>query len=135
MGWSAWRHSVVFGAAGIVAVLATFWFAMLRPPMFSSKVLVYVPAAGSIDTQALIATAAAAEGAANAVARCYVRTVWLLPRSPEGRLRALVVAPATPATSTTMSAWVAETAGFGTLVGLVLGVIAAFALVLPRRAS
>ncbi len=180
MGWSAWRHNVVFGAAGLLAVLATLGFALLRPPLLSSKVLVDVPASKQIQTQAVIAgsepvllaashsdpalsfeqllrqvkvvvsssnllaitvsakTAAQAQDGANAVARSYVAFV----RSPGAPgvqvLARMVCSPgsagvcASPARGTGLSAWVAETTGFGTLVGLVLGVIAAFALVRPR---
>lgn len=170
MGWSARRHSVVLGAAGIVAVLATFWFAQLRPPMLSSRVMVAVPAGTQVQTQATLArstfvldtaslmvgqldrrqvhvvvsspttltitvtarTAAEAEDAANAVAYIYVARASP-PGAPGGQKRAAAgLYNATPASGTSVSAWVAETAGLGTLVGFVLGVIAAFALARPK---
>lgn len=177
MARSAWRHSVVFGGAGIVAVLATFWFAMQRPPMWSSSVTVVVgvPKA-QIWTQARIAdsrpvvlaasendrtqsfnelfrhvkvtvassdvrvvtvtgwTGAGAGRAAAVVARRYVAFA-MSPGSPGGPVRAAVLDPHTPATRTSESAWVAHTAEFGTLLGLLLGMISAFALVRPRRAT
>ena len=40
---------------GLLAVLATMGFALLRPPLLSSKVLVDVPASKQIQTQAVIA--------------------------------------------------------------------------------
>jgi hypothetical protein len=167
MGWSGWRHSVVLGAAGIVAVLATFWFAMQWPPMWSSStaVVVRAPQPQMIWTQARIAdsrpvllaasendrtqsfrelvrhvgvavassdvlvvtvkgwTASGAGRAAAVVARRYV-AFTMSPGSPRGPIRAAVLSY-TPATRTSVSAWVAQTAGFGTLLGLVLGVIAA----------
>jgi capsular polysaccharide biosynthesis protein len=49
------RHKVVFGVLVVLGVLAGAGFAVLRPPMLSSKVLVYVPASKQIQTQALIA--------------------------------------------------------------------------------
>jgi len=49
------RHRVVFGVVVVLGVLAGAGFAVLRPPMLSSKVLVYVPASKQIQTQALIA--------------------------------------------------------------------------------
>jgi hypothetical protein len=181
MGWSAWRHSAVLGAAGILAVLATVGLAMLRPPMLSSQVLVAVPASKGIGTQVFIAhsdpvliaarqrdpvlsleqlrrqvtaesetssllavtaagkTAAEAQGVAFAVARSYVAYVGQR-NSPGGQVQAKLVCRAssascaTPATGTSVSAWVAETAGLGALAGLVLGVIAELALIrFPRR--
>jgi hypothetical protein len=173
MGWSAGRHGVVLGAAAILAMLATFWFAQLRPPMLSSRVMVLVPAGTQVQAQATLArsnfvldtsslmvgqldrrqvhvvvsspttltitvtakTAAQAQGAANAVAHVYVARASP-PGAPGGQKRAAAgLYNATPATGTSVSVWVAQTAGFGTLVGFVLGVIAAFALVRPRRAS
>lgn len=157
-------------------MLATVGFALLRPPLLSSKVLVDVPASRQIQTQALIAgsdpvflaaghadralsfeqllrqvkvvvsssnllaitvsakTAADAQGVADAVARSYVAFVRS-PGAPGGQVLAKVAGPASPATRTGLSAWVAETAGFGALAGVVLGVIAAFALVRPRRTN
>jgi len=49
------RHKVVFGVLVVLGVLAGAGFAVLRPPMLSSKVLVIVPASRQIQTQALIA--------------------------------------------------------------------------------
>jgi capsular polysaccharide biosynthesis protein len=49
------RHKVVFGVVVVLGVLAGAGFAVLRPPMVSSKVLVYVPASKQIQTEALIA--------------------------------------------------------------------------------
>jgi hypothetical protein len=178
MEWSARRHRFIFGAAGLLAVLATLGFAMLRPPLVSSHVLVYVPASKQIQTQALIAasgvvlgpvsrsdpvlsygqlirqvkvsvssstsltitvsakTADEAMDAADAVARTYVTLVRSPggPGGPGGRVMAKVVGSASPGTRTAGSAWVAETAGFGTLLGLVLGVMAGIAVRrAPRR--
>ena len=48
------RHKVVFGVVVVLGVLAGAGFAVLRPPMLSSRVLVYVPASKQIQTQALI---------------------------------------------------------------------------------
>ena len=171
MGWSAWRHSLVLGSVGIVAVLATFWFAMQWPPMWSSSaaVVVGVPKP-EIWTQARMAdsrpvllaasendrtqsfrelvrhvkvtvvssdvlvvtvkgwTGAGAQRAAAVVARRYVAFAMSPAGSPGGPVRAAVLGPYTPATRTSVSAWVAHTAGFGTLVGLVLGVIAGLTL-------
>lgn len=177
MGSSAARHSVVYGAAGMLAVLATVLFAMLRPPLLTSSASVLVTGTNTIQTQAAIAgsdpvlqgairsdpamslaqlmhhvqlvpasrtllivtasanTSAAAEGAANAVARSYVAFMKSPGRPGAGQVRAAVLQRAFIATPTGLSAWVAETAGFGVLVGAVLGVIAALALVRPRRAN
>jgi hypothetical protein len=175
MGWSGGRHSVVLGAAGIVAVLATFWFAMQWPPMWSSStaVRVWVPQPQMIWTQARIAdsrpvllaasendrtqsfrelarhvkvtvyspflvvtatgwTSAGAQRAAAVVARRYVAFANS-PGSPAGPVGTSLES-STPPTRTSVSAWVARTAGFGTLVGLVLGGIAGFALLRARRA-
>lgn len=49
------RHKVVFGVVVVLGVLAGAGFAVLRPPLLSSKVLVDVPASKQIQTQALIA--------------------------------------------------------------------------------
>jgi capsular polysaccharide biosynthesis protein len=49
------RHKVVFGVVVVLGVLAGAGFAVLRPPLLSSKVLVYVPASKQIQTQAVIA--------------------------------------------------------------------------------
>lgn len=49
------RHKVVFGVVVVLGVLAGAGFAVLRPPMLSSKVLVDVPASKQIQTQAQIA--------------------------------------------------------------------------------
>jgi capsular polysaccharide biosynthesis protein len=49
------RHKVVFGVVVVLGVLAGAGFAVLRPPLLSSHVLVYVPASKQIQTQALIA--------------------------------------------------------------------------------
>jgi hypothetical protein len=79
-------------------------------------------------------TAAEAQGAANAVARCYVDRVSP-PGAPGGQKRAAAALyNATQATGTSVSAWVLQTAGFGTLVGLMLGAIAALTMTwVPRR--
>jgi capsular polysaccharide biosynthesis protein len=163
------RHKVVFGVLVVLGVLAGAGFAVLRPPMLSSKVLVYVPASKQIQTQALIAgsdavlgpvsradrvlsyaqllrqvkvevssptsltivvsakTAGDAQSVANAVAQRYVALVRSK-GAPGGQVLARVANPATPAIRTSVAAWVAETAGFGVLVGAVLGVLAAFSL-------
>ena len=60
--WTARRHWLIYGAAGMLAVLATVPFVMLCPPMLSSRVLVYVPASKQIQTQALIAGSAETAG-------------------------------------------------------------------------
>lgn len=49
------RHRVVFGVVVVLGVLAGAGFAVLRPPLLSSKVLVVVPASKQIQTEALIA--------------------------------------------------------------------------------
>jgi capsular polysaccharide biosynthesis protein len=49
------RHMVVFGVVVVLGVLAGAGFAVLRPPLLSSKVLVDVPASRQIQTQAVIA--------------------------------------------------------------------------------
>src|SRR5277367_5845795 len=49
------RHKVVFGVVVVLGVLAGAGFAVLRPPLLSSHVLVVVPASKTIQTQALIA--------------------------------------------------------------------------------
>jgi capsular polysaccharide biosynthesis protein len=49
------RHRVVFGVVVVLGVLAGAGFAVLRPPLLSSRVLVLVPASKQIQTQALIA--------------------------------------------------------------------------------
>ena len=49
------RHKVVFGVVVVLGVLAGAGFAVLRPPLLSSKVLVVVPASKQIQTEALIA--------------------------------------------------------------------------------
>ncbi len=49
------RHKVVFGVVVVLGVLAGAGFAVLRPPLLSSKVLVDVPASKQIQTQAVIA--------------------------------------------------------------------------------
>jgi capsular polysaccharide biosynthesis protein len=177
------RHKVVFGVVVVLGVLAGAGFAVLRPPLLSSKVLVDVPASKQIQTQAVIAgsdpvllaashsdpalsfeqllrqvkvvesssnllaitvsakTAAEAQDGANAVARSYVAFVRS-PGAPGVQVLARVVCGpgsaglcASPATQTGLSAWVAVTTGFGALAGVVLGVIAAFALVRPRRTN
>jgi hypothetical protein len=171
------RHKVVFGVVVVLGVLAGAGFAVLRPPLVSSQVLVYVPASKQIQTQSLIAgsglvltavsrsgpltfeqlhrqvkvsvssstsltitvsakTADEAMDAADAVARTYVTLVRSPggPGGPGGRVMAKVVGSASPGTRTAGSAWVAETAGFGTLLGLVLGVMAGIAVRrAPRR--
>jgi hypothetical protein len=153
--------------------MATFWFALLRPPILSSRAMVLVPAGTQVQTQATLArsnfvldtaslmvgqldrrqvhvvvsspttltitvtakTAAEAQEAANAVAQTYVARASP-PGAPGGQKRAAAgLYNATQPTGTSVSAWVVQTAGFGTLVGLVLGVIAPFALVRPRQAS
>jgi capsular polysaccharide biosynthesis protein len=160
------RHKVVFGVVVVLGVLAGAGFAVLRPPLLSSKVLVYVPASKQIQTQALIAgsyevlgpvsraervlsygqllrqvkvevssstsltivvsakTAADAQSVANAVAQRYVALVGSK-GAAAGQVLARVAAPAT---RTSVAAWVAETAGFGLLVGAVLGVLAALSM-------
>jgi hypothetical protein len=77
-------------------------------------------------------TGSGAQRAVEAVASSYVAFASS-PRSPGDPVRAAVLDPVTTPTRTSVSAWVAHAAGFGTLVGLVLGVIAALALVRPRR--
>jgi capsular polysaccharide biosynthesis protein len=72
-------------------------------------------------------TAADAQGVADAVAHSYVAFAGSL-SSPGGRVRAKVVGPASPATGTAPSVWVAETAGLGLLAGVVLGLIVAVAI-------
>ena len=173
MGWTRGRQSAVLAAAGMLAVLATFGFALLRPPMLSSRAMVQVPAGTQVQTQATLArstfvldtaslmvgqldrrqvhvvvsspttltitvtakTAAEAQGAANAVAYVYIARASP-PGAPGGQKRAAGgLYNATPATGTSVWTWVAETTAFGTLVGLALGVIAAFALVRPRRGT
>lgn len=163
------RHKVVFGVVVVLGVLAGAGFAVLRPPLLSSKALVVAPASKGIATQALIAvsvpvlsaahhsdpvlsfeqlnrqvkvvvasptalaitvtakTAAQARTAADAVARSYVAYVRQ-PGTPGGQVLAKVVGPATPATGTTVPAWVAEVAGLGALAGVVLGVIVVVAI-------
>jgi len=163
------RHKVVFGVVVVLGVLAGAGFAVLRPPLLSSRVLVVVPASKGIGTQALIAvsdpvlsaasrsdpvlsleqlrrqvkaeaatssalvitvsgkTAVVAQGVADAVARSYVAFVSS-PGSPGGRVRAKMVGVASPATGSTLPAWVAETAGLGALAGVLLGVIVAVAI-------
>jgi capsular polysaccharide biosynthesis protein len=49
------RHKVVFGVVVVLGVLAGAGFAVLRPPLLSSHVLVVVPASKQIQTEALIA--------------------------------------------------------------------------------
>ncbi len=49
------RHKVVFAVVVVLGVLAGAGFAVLRPPLLSSHVLVVVPAPKQIATQALIA--------------------------------------------------------------------------------
>jgi len=49
------RHKVVFGVVVVLGVLAGAGFAVLRPPLLSSHVLVLVPASKQIQTEALIA--------------------------------------------------------------------------------
>src|SRR5215472_19136315 len=58
--------------------------------------------------------AADAQGVADAVAHSYVALVTS-PGAPGGRVLAKVVGPATPATGTTLRAWVAELAVLGAL--------------------
>lgn len=176
--WTRRRHHAVFGVAALLAVLATFWFAMQWPPMWSSSaaVVARVPQPEMIWTQARIAdsrpvllaasendrtqsfrelvrhvkvtvaspdpvlvvtvtgwTGPGAQRAAAVVARRYVAFA-MSPGSPGGPVDAAVLDPYTPATRTSVSAWVSKTAGFGMLAGLVLGVIAALTLKwVPRR--
>jgi uncharacterized protein involved in exopolysaccharide biosynthesis len=47
------RHEVVSGVVVVLGVLAGAGFAVLRPPMLSSHVLVVVPASKQIQTQAV----------------------------------------------------------------------------------
>lgn len=78
-------------------------------------------------------TAAGARWGADAVALSYEALVRR-PGAPGGQVRAALLDSASPATRTSVSAWVAETAWFGALVGLVFGVIAALALIaVPKR--
>jgi capsular polysaccharide biosynthesis protein len=56
------RHKVVFGVVVVLGVLAGAGFAVLRPPLLSSHVLVVVPASKQIQTQALIADSDAVLG-------------------------------------------------------------------------
>jgi hypothetical protein len=55
MEWTARSHGLIYGAAGMLAVLATVLFAMLRPPMLTSTASVMVLGRHAIETQALIA--------------------------------------------------------------------------------
>jgi len=166
------RHKVVFGVFVVLGALAGAGFAVLRPPLLSSKVLVVAPQHGSnggIQTQVVIAgsdpvlngaiqrypvlsleqlrrqvkvtsvtasalaitveakTANVAQDAADAVARSYVSFVGT-PGIAGGQVKAQLLCSkgaatscATPATGTTVSAKVAETAGLGTLAGVLLG--------------
>jgi hypothetical protein len=177
MEWTRRRHHAAFGVAALLAVLATFWFAMQWPPTWTSSVAVVVrtPQPQMMWTQARIAdsrpvllaasendrtqsfrelvrhvkvtvasplpvlvvtvtgwTGPGAQRAAAVVARRYVAFA-MSPGRPGGPVDA-VANPAVPATRASVSAWVAKTAGFGMLVGLVLGVIAALTLRwVPKR--
>jgi len=78
-------------------------------------------------------TGTGAQRAAEAVAGSYVAFARS-PDSPGGPVRAGVLDPVTPPVRISVPAWGAKTAGFGMLVGLVLGAIAALTLRwVPKR--
>jgi hypothetical protein len=80
----------------------------------------------------VIGATADVQSAFGAVARTYM-AVTGKPGTVGGQLRAHTVGPPAAAVRTSVAVWMAETTGFGTLLGLVLGVIAALTLIRPRR--
>lgn len=162
----------VFGLAGLLAVLATVMFAMLRPPTLlrpavvipPQPVRIYAEADTAASDPALLAvnrsypfvaleplprrvhyasvvvagrtllfvtvmggTAADAQSDGNSVARTYEAVM-----GEPGALGGQVPGRYEGAVWTSEAAWIAETAVFGTLVGLALGVIGALTLIRPR---
>ena len=91
-----------------------------------SEIQVTSPTYGILSISAMGRTAAQAETTANAVAHSYIAYVG--PKSPVGHVQASVLAPATSASGTAPIKHLITYALIGTVIGILIGVVAALAI-------